>query len=193
MRFSSCALLIAATQVCLGLSKMVPASEFYSLVAEDTEGRPFEFARLRGASAVVITNVASQCGYTDSNYRDFASLVSTPGVQVLAFPCNQFGAQEPGSNDEIKAFAAQYGLSTEGDGSNFHLMSKVIVNGPGTHPVYNFLKGHTSSEPIKWNFYTKFTVVCDEESCDVKRLEDVLPSKAIKKALASGKTKGSEL
>ena len=74
------------------------------------------------------------------------------GFVVLAFPCNQFGGQEPGSPAEIRSFA-------ESKGATFPLFEKIEVNGPGTHPVYRFLKGGSDSmiDSIKWNF-AKFLV-----------------------------------
>lgn len=73
------------------------------------------------------------------------------GFEVLAFPCNQFGGQEPGSAAEIRAFANRYG-------AKFPMFGKVDVNGPNAHPLYTFLKSGTSVLPdIKWNF-SKFLV-----------------------------------
>ncbi len=82
-------------------------------------------------------------------------------MEILAFPCNQFGKQEPGSAAQIKAFAAQKGVQ-------FTMMEKIAVNGPRTHPLYKLLKGHAG--PIKWNFFTKFLVWCQSDSsCTVER------------------------
>ena len=84
------------------------------------------------------------------------------GLRILAFPCNQFGGQEPGTNEEIKAFAAKKNAS-------FDLFSKVHVNGPGTHPLYIYLKHKQSglfTNDIKWNF-SKF--LCSREGIPVKR------------------------
>jgi len=84
------------------------------------------------------------------------------GFEVLAFPCNQFGGQEPGSNSEVKAFASKYG-------AKFPLFAKIDVNGGGTHPFYKYLKdtkGSFPSSDIKWNF-GKFLV--DKDGNCVKR------------------------
>ena len=84
------------------------------------------------------------------------------GLRILAFPCNQFGSQEPGSNDEIKAFA-------ENKKVNFDMFSKIYVNGAGTHPLYIYLKHKQSglfTNDIKWNF-SKF--LCNREGIPVKR------------------------
>lgn len=87
---------------------------------------------------------------------------ATPPAQVLAFPCNQFGGQEPGSNAEIKSFASR-------QGAKFPLFAKVDVNGSGASPLWDFLKkeqGGLLTSDIKWNF-TKFLV--DREGRVVKR------------------------
>ena len=84
------------------------------------------------------------------------------GLRVLAFPCNQFGGQEPGSNQEIKEFAAS-------KGANFDLFSKINVNGAGTHPLYIYLKSKQHgllTNDIKWNF-SKF--LCDRSGIPIKR------------------------
>lgn len=94
-------------------------------------------------------------------------------VKVLAFPCNQFGAQEPGSNDDIKRFAMGTGLKVNTDASSFLLMDKVDVNGPATHPVWKFLKEASGDMgDVAWNFYTKFRIRCGASTCDVTRHND---------------------
>lgn len=93
---------------------------------------------------------------TDTNYRELQPLyekLEPQGFVVLAFPCNQFGGQEPGSADEILSFVSQYGVS-------FPMLAKVDVNGPNTHPLWKFLKaqkGELLGDDIKWNF-AKFLV-----------------------------------
>jgi len=93
---------------------------------------------------------------TDQNYKELVTLYNkykSQGFEVLAFPCNQFGAQEPGSNAEIKAFAGKYGAT-------FPLMSKIEVNGDGAAPLFKWLKEAKKEEgmagmlgnDIKWNF-----------------------------------------
>ena len=91
--------------------------------------------------------MASQCGYTDLNYRELVKMqaeLSTEGFTVLAFPCNQFREQEPGTMAEILEFAQNYGL-------NFPLFSKVDVSGEKMSDVYSFLFQATHTQP-KWNF-----------------------------------------
>ena len=115
---------------------------------------------------MLIVNVASRCGFTpqyaglEALYRKFVDR----GLVVLGFPCNQFGAQEPGSEKEIASFcSANYDVT-------FPLFSKIDVNGENAHPLYRLLKreapGILGSEAIKWNF-TKFLV--DREGHVVKR------------------------
>ena len=96
----------------------------------------------------LVVNVASECGYTLSNYRGLVELqrrFTDKGFVILAFPCNQFGQQEPASNTEIKAFAqTEYGVT-------FQLFSKIDVIGQFAHPVYKYLSTQTQEVP-RWNF-----------------------------------------
>ncbi|MBX3705991.1 MAG: glutathione peroxidase [Pseudomonadales bacterium] len=115
---------------------------------------------------LLVVNVASKCGFTPQ-YTGLESLWRTyqdRGFVVLGFPCNQFGHQEPGNEEEIRTFC-----STKYDVS-FPLFAKVEVNGPNTHPLFKDLKvaapGLLGSEAIKWNF-TKFLV--DRDGRVVKR------------------------
>lgn len=92
-------------------------------------------------------NVASHCGYTDLNYKELVRMqeeLAPKGFTVLAFPCNQFGEQEPGTTAEILEFAQSYGL-------NFPLFSKVDVTGDNISSVYSFLFEVTHTRP-RWNF-----------------------------------------
>lgn len=94
-----------------------------------------------------MVNVASQCGYTDLNYRELVTLqdeFAHEGFTVLAFPCNQFGQQEPGSMAEITEFTQSHGV-------NFPLFSKVDVIGQQRSEVYSFLFEATRTQP-QWNF-----------------------------------------
>jgi glutathione peroxidase len=109
---------------------------------------------------LLIVNTASKCGFTPQ-YKGLEALYrryQDQGLEILAFPCNQFGAQEPGSAEDIRQFCSlTYPVS-------FPLFAKVEVNGPNTHPVYGFLKagatGVLGTEAVKWNF-TKFLVAKD--------------------------------
>jgi glutathione peroxidase len=136
--------------------KLKAVGSFYDLKCNDLDGNPVNFADFRG-KVVVVVNVASQCGYTESHYRGLVQLfedVREGGAEILAFPCNQFGRQEPGSADEIKAFAASKGVT-------FRMMEKVDVNGAGAHLVYLYLKDQAGISSITWNFATYFVVSPD--------------------------------
>ena len=112
---------------------------------------------------LLIVNVASNCGFT-SQYRDLQNLYSeyqAKGLEILGFPCNQFGAQEPGSAEQIQNFCStNYGVT-------FPMFEKTDVNGDGSHPLYLYLKdqapGILGTTGIKWNF-TKFLVSKDGQS-----------------------------
>ena len=112
---------------------------------------------------LLIVNVASNCGFT-SQYRDLQNLYTAnqaKGLEILGFPCNQFGAQEPGSAEQIQSFCStNYGVT-------FPMFEKVDVNGAAAHPLYVFLKdqapGILGTTGIKWNF-TKFLVSKDGQS-----------------------------
>jgi len=141
------------------------AETIYDFKVMSIDRKESDLSAFRG-KALLIVNVASQCGFTsqykglETLYRDFNS----KGFEVLGFPCNQFGAQEPGDESEIKNFCqTQYEVT-------FPLFSKVDVNGPNAHPLFAFLKkeekGILGTEGIKWNF-TKFLV--SPEGVVVKR------------------------
>ena len=106
---------------------------------------------------LLVVNTASKCGFTPQ-YDGLEALwkqYGDRGFEVLAFPCNQFGAQEPGSADQIEEFCkVNFGLS-------FPLMAKIEVNGPGETPLYSWLKseapGLMGTKSVKWNF-TKFLI-----------------------------------
>ncbi len=131
----------------------------YSFTAETLDGRVASLADFKG-KVLLIVNTASQCGFTPQ-YAGLEKLYQTyqeSGLEVLGFPCNQFGAQEPGTAADIGAFCERnYGVS-------FPLFAKIDVNGETTHPLYRFLKkekpgllGPLGGGAIKWNF-TKFLV-----------------------------------
>eukprot|EP00931_Biecheleriopsis_adriatica_P084223 TRINITY_DN57984_c0_g1_i1.p1 TRINITY_DN57984_c0_g1~~TRINITY_DN57984_c0_g1_i1.p1 ORF type:complete len:204 (-),score=57.67 TRINITY_DN57984_c0_g1_i1:77-667(-) len=137
----------------------------------DIDGRPIPLEMLSKGPAL-ITNVASECSETDANYRQLAELQKSfgdRGLNVLLFPCNQFGNQEPGSAAEIKAFA-------RGFGPDLTLMSKVEVNGPGADPLWRFLKGRLGGGDIEWNFSTKFLLQCTGRRCKAARFEGKMPA-----------------
>lgn len=128
----------------------------YDFEVKDIQGRSIGLSQFKG-QVLLIVNTASKCGFT-SQYEGLEELYQKykdKGFQVLGFPCNQFGAQEPGSEDEIKNFCElNYGVS-------FPLFSKIDVNGENAHPLFEELKnqapGLLGTKKIKWNF-TKFLV-----------------------------------
>ncbi|MEM9071118.1 MAG: glutathione peroxidase [Myxococcota bacterium] len=128
----------------------------YETKVETIAGETKDLRDLEG-KVVLIVNTASQCGFTPQ-FQGLESLYQSykdRGFLILGFPCNQFGAQEPGSSGEILSFCqSNYGVS-------FPMHAKIEVNGDGTHPLYSTLKsaapGLMGSERIKWNF-TKFLV-----------------------------------
>lgn len=128
----------------------------YEIPVQTIDGREETLAEYRG-KVMLIVNTASQCGFTPQ-YKGLEALhreLGPKGLVVLGFPCNQFGAQEPGDADEIKKFCSlTYDVT-------FPLYAKVEVNGFHSHPLWAFLKhekpGLLGTEAIKWNF-TKFLV-----------------------------------
>ena len=127
-----------------------------NLSAKRIDGTALSFADLQGR-VLLIVNTASACGFTPqfAGLEKLHQQFSPQGLEVIGFPCNQFGAQDPGSNSEIGAFCQKnYGVS-------FTMMEKIDVNGADAHPVYQWLKsqapGLLGTEGIKWNF-TKFLV-----------------------------------
>ena len=128
------------------------------------------------ASTQRLTQQISVCFFPFFQYAE------AEGLRILAFPCNQFGSQEPGTDAEIKAFAESKGVEF---GKGFDFYSKIDVNGDNAHPLWNFLKdkqGGLLGKGIKWNF-TKFVV--DKEGQPVARfgpMDDPIPKveKAIK-------------
>jgi glutathione peroxidase len=128
----------------------------YDFEALSIEGKPAQLSTQRG-KVLLIVNTASACGFTPqfqglqslwNEYRD-------RGLTVMGFPSNEFGGQDPGSNDQIQSFCSlNYGV-------NFPMMAKVEVNGSNAHPLWKWLTseapGILGSQQIKWNF-TKFLV-----------------------------------
>lgn len=128
----------------------------YDFTVKDIDGKDVNLGKFKG-KVLLVVNVASKCGLTSSNYSELSHVYEkykTQGFEILAFPCNQFGGQEPGSNTEIKQFACTRFKA------EFPIFDKVDVNGPSTAPVYQFLKssaGGFLGDIIKWNF-EKFLV-----------------------------------
>ncbi len=129
---------------------------FFDYTVKATNGKSYELAQHKD-KVVLVVNVASKCGFTPqyAGLEDVYNMKKEKQFTILGFPCNQFGAQEPGSNEEVQSFCSlNYGVS-------FPVLGKVEVNGAGADPVYKYLKesapGLLGTEMIKWNF-TKFLV-----------------------------------
>ena len=128
----------------------------YDFTVDDIEGRPVPLDRYKG-KVLLVVNTASQCGFTPQ-YKGLEALYRKyrdRGLEVLGFPCNQFGGQEPGSEREIATFCeTNYDIT-------FPMFAKIDVNGDAAAPLYRHLKhekaGLLGTEAIKWNF-TKFLV-----------------------------------
>lgn len=129
---------------------------FYDFNAKTITGEEVSMSAYKG-KVILVVNVASKCGFTpqyeglEKLYQDYQS----QGLEILGFPCNQFGKQEPGTPAEIQNFCkVNFGVT-------FPLFEKINVNGEHTHPLYVYLKkqapGFLSTETIKWNF-TKFLI-----------------------------------
>src|SRR5699024_774334 len=132
----------------------------YDFSAERIDGSQQVFSDYRD-NVLLIVNTASNCGFTPQ-FADLEALYQcykAQGLVVIGFPCNQFGAQDPDSNENIGAFCQKnYGVT-------FPMMAKVAVNGKEAHPIYQWLKaqkGGVLTDSIKWNF-TKFLVSRDGE------------------------------
>ena len=150
---------------------------FYDFEAKSITGELIPMSRYKG-KVILVVNVASECGFTPQ-YEGLEKLYQTyhaQGLEILGFPCNQFGEQEPGSAEEIQKFCSSKFSVT------FPLFEKIDVNGKNTHLLYVFLKkeatGFLGSESIKWNF-TKFLI--DKEGKVVDRYGSVTkPAKIAK-------------
>jgi glutathione peroxidase len=155
-------------------------SSVYDFSAKTIEGQDQSLDAYRG-KALLIVNVASKCGFTPQ-YTGLEALyrrLHDKGFEVLGFPCDQFGHQEPGDEEEIKTFC-----STRYD-VTFPMYAKVEVNGSDAHPLFKFLKsegkGLLGTEGIKWNF-TKFLV--DKNGNVIKRYAPKDTPESIEKDVA---------
>ncbi|MBU5669845.1 glutathione peroxidase [Peptoniphilus sp. MSJ-1] len=128
---------------------------FYDYTVKDIDGNDLSMEEFKG-KIVLIVNTASKCGFTKQykGLEDLYQKYKDEGFVILGFPCNQFGGQEPGTNEEIKNFCdLTFSVS-------FPMMSKIDVNGKNEDPLYTFLKseqGGIAGDRIKWNF-TKFLI-----------------------------------
>ena len=134
-------------------------SELYNISVKDIDMNSVDLSAYKGKTLLIV-NVASKCGFTPQ-YKDLQNLYEKyqdQGLEVLGFPCNQFGAQEPGTNEEVKSFCdLKYNVS-------FRMFDKIDVNGSNASPLFKYLKqespGIMGTEAVKWNF-TKFLVNSD--------------------------------
>ena len=134
-------------------------SELYNISVKDIDMNSVDLSAYEGKTLLIV-NVASKCGFTPQ-YKDLQNLYEKyqeQGLEVLGFPCNQFGAQEPGTNEEVKSFCdLKYNVS-------FRMFDKIDVNGSNASPLFKYLKhespGIMGTEAVKWNF-TKFLVNSD--------------------------------
>jgi glutathione peroxidase len=131
-------------------------STIYDIPCQTIQGKEKTLAKNKG-KVLLIVNTASQCGFTPQfqELEDLYKKYHAQGLEILGFPCNQFGSQDPGRDEDILAFCqTNYGVT-------FPMFAKIEVNGPGAHPLFQHLKaeapGILGSEAIKWNF-TKFLV-----------------------------------
>ena len=157
-------------------------SELFELKANSLQGKEIDMASFKD-KALLIVNTASKCGFTPQYaglqklYEDYKD----SGLEILGFPCNQFGHQEPGTAEEIQDNClVNYGVS-------FTMFEKIDVNGDDAHPIFQYLKAAlpgTLGQRIKWNF-TKFLI--DAEGNPVKRFAPTTKpqdlEKHVKKAL----------
>lgn len=133
------------------IEKIMEKQTIYQFKVEDISGKTFDFADLKGKK-IMIVNTASECGLTPQ-YKDLETLFKqykNQNFTIIGFPANNFGAQEPGSNDQIATFCEKnYGVS-------FPMMSKISVKGKDMHPLYSFLtqkeKNGVEDSEVQWNF-----------------------------------------
>ena len=152
-------------------------TSIYDFTCETTGGKKKSLNDYRG-KVLLVVNTASKCGFTPQfeGLETLYEKYSDQGLEILGFPCNQFGKQDPGSNGEITEFCQlNYGVS-------FPMMGKIEVNGSGADPLYKHLKkeapGALGTQAIKWNF-TKFLI--DTEGNVLKRYASATKPKDIEK------------
>lgn len=149
---------------------------FYDFVAKDINGKDINMNQYKG-KVVLVVNTASKCGFTPQfkGLEELYNEYKEKGFEILAFPCNQFKNQDPGSNKEINNFCQlNYGVT-------FTMFEKIDVKGPNAHPIFKYLKEQTKgllNDEIKWNF-TKFLI--DSNGNVVKRYAPTTSPSKIKK------------
>lgn len=182
--------LLFTSEIALAEDKPVAAAKpIYDFTVKDIDGKDVSLSKYKG-DVVLIVNVASQCGYTDKTYAGLQSLFDQykdKGLKVAAFPANDFGGQEPGTNAEIKSFCTGEKKAT------FDLFAKVAAKGPEQAPLFKYLTTHPNKDvagDLKWNF-EKYLVGRDGQVIarfGTKTLpEDPKVTEAVEKALAAPK------
>jgi len=127
-----------------------PAKSVYDFKVKDIDGKEIDLAKYKG-EVLLIVNVASKCGLTEKSYAGLEAIYKKykdQGLKILAFPANNFGGQEPGSNSEIKEFCANKNVS-------FDLFDKISVKGGDQAPLYTYLTTHPDKAvagDVQWNF-----------------------------------------
>lgn len=150
--------------------------KFYDYTAKKMNGKEVKMEEFKG-KVLLVVNTASKCGFTPQleGLEELYKKYKDRGFEVLGFPCNQFGKQDPGTNKEISEFCLlNYGVS-------FTMFEKIEVNGENAHPIYKFLKENTKGilgSEIKWNF-TKFLI--DSEGNVVDRFAPTTKPSKIEK------------
>lgn len=154
--------------------------EIYDFYVEDAQGNREYMEQYRG-KVILIVNTASQCGYTPQ-YKGLQALHDEwheKGLEILGFPCNQFGKQEPEDNTFIQQFCRRnYNVT-------FPVFAKIDVNGPNAHPLYKYLRSQKKTllgDNVPWNF-TKFLI--DQNGKVIKRYEPFVAPEKIGKEIAS--------
>ncbi|TGM97513.1 glutathione peroxidase [Leptospira dzoumogneensis] len=154
------------------------AQNLYELTATLNNGSEKKLQDYKG-KVLLIVNTASQCGFTPQykGLQEMYDKYKGKGLEILGFPCDQFGHQEPGTDAEIQSFCqVNFGV-------NFPLFKKIEVNGDGTHPVYQYLKKQAPGllgKSIKWNF-TKFLI--DKQGNVIKRFAPMTPPEKLDKQI----------
>jgi glutathione peroxidase len=150
----------------------------YDFNAKTSSGEEISLSKYKG-KVLIIANTASKCGFTPQ-YKDLEDLYKKFGnenLEILAFPCNQFLGQEPGSNEDIQNFCSiNYGVT-------FPVFAKIDVNGENADPIFKFLRKNSSGilgDNIKWNF-TKFII--DSEGNIVDRYAPTTSPKKLEKTI----------
>ncbi|KAF7265885.1 hypothetical protein GWI33_020632 [Rhynchophorus ferrugineus] len=160
-------------------NKVDSKSSIYDFTVKDISGKDVSLTKYKGHVCIIV-NVASRCGHTSSNYKEFVELYDKynkeKGLRILAFPCNQFGKQEPGDNEKICEFAKKKNVK-------FDMFEKIEVNGKNANPLWKYLKANKQGpkgENIDWNF-TKFLI--DQKGQVVERFKPSVKPLALLKDL----------